>query len=84
MDNLPTARNYLARRSVNGVVTSVQIGGSTGERLATLSIHGSVAGNMPLLFGRCAPYARWRRLPRQHERVINNGMVQETTVAPRA
>ena len=52
MDALPTARSYSALGVlIPGVVVSVQdFGGSSGERLATLAIHGSAAGDVPLLF----------------------------------
>ena len=83
MDNLPTARNYSSLGVlVNGVVTSVQdFGGSTGERLATLSIHGSVAGNMPLLFDGMRDHTTFATASGANTNwVINNGMVQETTV----
>jgi hypothetical protein len=83
MDNLPTARNYSALGVlVNGVVTSVQdFGGSTGERLATLSIHGSAAGNMPLLFDGMRDHTTFATASGANTNwVINNGIVQETTV----
>ena len=83
MDDLPTGRSYSALGVLlPGVVVSVQeFGGSTGERLATLSIHGSAANDMPLLFDGMRDHTVFGNGGGNGTNwVINNGMVEETAI----
>ena len=83
MDDLPTGRSYSALGVLlPGVVVSVQeFGGSTGERLATLAIHGSAANDMPLLFDGMRDHTIFGNGGGNGTNwVINNGMVEETAI----
>jgi hypothetical protein len=83
MDALPTGRSFAALGVlVNGVVANRQdVGGSEGERTATLSIHGSSAQDMPLLFDGMRNNVIWGNGGGTGTNwVINNGIVEETSI----